>query len=90
MWFKTDVLGWRKQYQQGILQLLPENQKSHKCLHPLCEDKVFYGLCLQLKDSEITDPNAVMNFGWIVNGYTYFFKSKQNRDKVLEWVKKPN
>jgi hypothetical protein len=90
MWFKTDVSGWREQYKQGILQLLPANQKSHKCLHPLCEGKVFYGLCLQLKDSQISDPNAMMNFGWICNGYTYFFKSKQNRDKVLEWIKKPN
>ena len=93
---RGDAKKWRGQYREGKLILEPENQKSHKCLHPLCEGKVFYGLCLQMLDEDgevgmTTDPFALMNFGWMCNGMTYFFKSKGNRDAVMEWIKKnPN
>ena len=93
--FMLNVKAWRKQFRNKEIIFMDCNQKTCGCIHPLCpKDRKFYSLCLQFIDEkgeiqDFHDPNAIMNFGWICDGLTYFFTSEKNRDTILNFIKKP-
>eukprot|EP01047_Picozoa_sp_COSAG01_P005261 COSAG01_NODE_178_length_22933_cov_18.398529_17_plen_148_part_00 len=92
MWLNADVRGWRKKVKAGKIELIPGNQREIKCLVDGVS-KTFYTLCQSYPDGEggvkqCFDANAQMLFGWYCDGLTYFFPSKTNRDRVLEWMQK--
>lgn len=68
------------------------NIKKCNCREYEYKGRKYYSLTLQLyQDGEIQavqDPTAVMLFGWMCGGLTYFFTAKTNRDKIREYVMK--
>ena len=89
-WLNADVRNWRKSVRAGRISLIPKNQREIECKVNGVSRK-FYTLTMSYPDGEggvkqCSDINAMMLFGWIVPGLTYFFPCKTNRDRVLEWM----
>ena len=87
---KTDVKSWKKQYKNKELQILKSNNCENKCRF---NDRTFYGMTLQCMEAdgetaEITDPISLLVMGRMVNGITYWFSIKKNRDIIYEYITK--
>jgi len=90
--FSKNTKVWKKQIKQGKLQCLKENccENTFKL-----NDRKFYTLTLQYLDDKgelipITDPFALIMFGRMVTGLSYFFTNKKNRDIVFNYINKDN
>ena len=89
MFMKEDVKSWKKQFKNKQLQILEGNNCECECKF---NNRKFYGMTLQwIKDGEpldISDPFSPLVMGRIVNGITYWFTIKKNRDIIYEYITK--
>jgi len=94
-WFDIETMReqmkmWRKYAKQGVIQILPYNNKEVK------DDvgNTWYILTVQNYKNDKLDesnPMCVFNlyvFGIMVSGYSYAFRKKENRDMVFSYVMK--
>ena len=84
---RTEVRARRKHAVRGELNIKEYNCKEHEY-----KGRKYYSLTLQAhRDGELQetpDPTALMLFGWMVSGLTYFFTAKTNRDRIREYIMK--
>lgn len=87
VFMRTEVKRWRKLALTGMMNIKECNCKEHEY-----KGRKYYSLTLQThlngELQEIQDPTALMLFGWMCCGLTYFFTAKTNRDKIREYVMK--
>ena len=81
---KTQMRMWRKLAKIGGLTIRFINSKSKT----LDDGKTWHWLVIQPTGYTGIDPLGAMVLGEMVNGFIYCFKSKENRDKVQEYVMK--
>jgi len=90
MWCNKEGMGeqaqlWRDLKRKGKLEILPGNNVAKKDQR---------GREWNLLVVQTTDPNeappadvvALLEFGFMVSGYVYFFKSVENRDSIYRYV----
>ena len=82
---------WRKQKKQGKIHISPDNNET-KLIH----GTTWYILVVQEGSSpETIEPVGIDRIGlgfdniYLVDGYIYCFKQKENRDAIYEYVMKP-
>tara|TARA_R110002126_G_scaffold22885_1_gene81144 strand:- start:1304 stop:1708 length:405 start_codon:yes stop_codon:yes gene_type:complete len=90
LFMQTDVKSWKKQYKIKELQIFKFNNCENKCK---LNNRTFYGMTLQWlkKDGDtaiINDPFSALVMGRVVNGITYWFTIKKNRDLIYEYITK--
>lgn len=54
-----------------------------------CDGKVWYSYCIQPTDKEMNvggNPINLFVFGVMCDGFTYFFKSRENRDALFNYI----
>jgi len=89
IFMKGDVKAWKKQFNSEQLQILESNNCENTCIF---NNRTFYGMTLQwMKDGEtleISDPFSLLVMGRMVNGITYWFTIKKNRDMIYEYITK--
>lgn len=87
--FSVEMKMWRARARKGEINIIAANCQSHEY-----KGRNFYGLCLQYHEQpsgelvDVSDPLSLTLFGYLCSGITYYFTSKQNRDKIRDYVMK--
>lgn len=82
---KIQMKDWRKKIRQGKLQCIEYNNKTKTT----DDGRVWYILVMQQSniENDTMDNLGLMLLGEMVDGCIYAFKSKENRDKIFEYIK---
>ena len=90
MWCDKEGMGgqanaWRDLKREGKITILPGNNVAKKDLR----GRTWNFLVVQTTDINESPPSdvvALLEFGFMVSGYVYFFKSVENRDSIYRYV----
>lgn len=73
---------FRPLFQSGRFFVMEDN-----CKEFTIKDRTYYSLVVQGHELN-PDPGALLLCSFLVRGYVYFFKRKENRDSIFEYFKK--
>lgn len=90
MWANKTTMGeqanaWRDLKRQGKVTILPGNNVAKQDKR----GRTWNFLVVQTTDINESPPSdvvALLEFGFMVSGYVYFFKSAENRDSIYRYV----
>jgi hypothetical protein len=88
MWASKELMAsqaklWRELIRSGDVQCLPGNNLDRADKN----GRMWFMLCVQVMEGQVNpDPIALLEFGFMVIGCCYFFKTKSNRDSIFQFI----